>query len=380
MNSRFTIDGSDALEKDLAQICDRVAAGVRQIIPNGRLEALLLGGGYGRGQGGVLKTESQDKPYNDLEFYVCLRGNDLLNQQKYSRAFHHLGETLSPQAGLEVEFKISSAKKLKAMPPTMFSYDLACGHRCLIGDDFFQKNSRYEASEIRLIESTRLMMNRCSGLLFAKERLQRKRFTDDDADFAGRNHAKAQLGFGDAFLAAHGKYHWDCHERNRRLMNFSPEHKLPWMEDVRRHHEIGVEFKLHPHRSRASMELLCDNQRALTHLGSKIWLWLESQRLGTTFTSAREYALSQFDKCPETNPLRNILVNAKTFGPAIVWERKAMRYPRQRLLHSLALLLWEPTSLTNPVLCQRLQMELNANAVTYPDFVRAYETLWRKFN
>jgi len=33
-------------------------------------------------------------------------------------------------------------------------------------------------------------MNRCSGLLFAREKLQREVFTDDDADFVCRNFAR----------------------------------------------------------------------------------------------------------------------------------------------------------------------------------------------
>src|SRR6185437_1721005 len=72
---RFTMDGSDALEKHLARICEKVLGGVRALISENKLEALVLGGGYGRGQGGVLKTNSGDAPYNDLEFYVFLRGN-----------------------------------------------------------------------------------------------------------------------------------------------------------------------------------------------------------------------------------------------------------------------------------------------------------------
>src|SRR5689334_16239467 len=141
MTPRFTIDGDDGLEKHLAQTCTRVTTGVRSLIPNGKLHTLLLGGGYGRGQGGVLKTDSGDKPYNDLEFYVCLRGNELLNQRDYRAAFHELSERLSPEAGVEVEFKISSAQKLQKFPPTMFSYDLAWGHQTLIGDDTeFVKN------------------------------------------------------------------------------------------------------------------------------------------------------------------------------------------------------------------------------------------------
>ncbi len=380
MNSRFTIDGSDVLENHLTQTCQRVATGVRKIIPNGELEALLLGGGYGRGQGGVLKTDSGDQPYNDLEFYVCLQGSELLNRRKYRRAIHHLAEKLSPEAGLEVEFKITSLDKLRKNPPTMFSYDLACGHRSFLGDDnSFAKNSAPNAESIPQCEATRLLMNRCSGLLFAKEHLQRKPFTEQDADFVGRNHAKAQLAFGDVILTAHGQYHWDCRERNRRLAHFSSQ-ALPWINEVRRHHDIGLQFKLYPQRSRDSMDVLCERQRALTDLGLKIWLWLESTRLKRTFTSARNYAFDTCDKCPETNSLRNLLINARTFGIAILFESNPLRYPRQRLLHALALLLWEPTALTKPSLWQRLQTELSTNAVQFPELVKAYEFLWKQFN
>ena len=381
MTTRFTIDGSDALETHLAQTCNLVAKGVRRIIPNHRIEALLLGGGYGRGHGGVLRTEQGDKPYNDLEFYLCLRGNTLLNQQKYQRAVHELSEQLTPEAGIEVELKISSLAKLKQYPPTMFSYDLAWGHQTLIGDDkpFVEQTVRH-GGDIPLSEATRLMMNRCTGLLFSKERLLRKQFTTDDADFVGRNHAKAQLGFGDVFLAAHGQYHWDCRERNHRLANFSPTAHLPWLDEVRCHHKAGVEFKLHPRQTRLSLDSLCDRQSELTHLGLKIWLWLESIRLKQMFTTPRDYALSKVDKCPETNPIRNYLVNARTFGPVGLLTCGPWRYPRERLLHALTLLLWEPQAFSSANLRKCIPMPLRSDRASFTELVLAYETLWKNFN
>ncbi|MEO6183909.1 MAG: hypothetical protein ABIP71_12560 [Verrucomicrobiota bacterium] len=380
MKPRFTIDGDDALEQHLAKTCDRVAADVRKIFPNGRLEALLLGGGYGRGQGGVLKTGCGDKPYNDLEFYICLEGNPFFNERKYRNPVNNLAHQLSPLAEVEIEFKITSREKLQAVPPTMFTYDLACGNRTLIGNENLFSDSRFRDSrQVPLFEATRLLMNRCSGLLFARERLLRKPFTADDADFVGRNHAKAQLGFGDAFLAAQKIYHWDCRERNHRLKTFSPEYKLPWMEELRKHHSAGVEFKLHPRRVNDSTIDLCETQRELSLLGLKVWLWLESLRLHKMFLSPSDYFTSSLDKCPETNSLHNVLVNFKTFRTSSL-DGKWFRYPRERLLNSLALLLWEPTALTNPSLLKRLQTELRTDAVNFTELVQAYEELWRKFN
>src|SRR4051794_23190626 len=87
---RFTVDGSDELEEHLERTCQTVLAGVLEIVSPQRLEALLLGGGYGRGEGGVLRTETGDRPYNDLEFYVCLRGRHWSNERRYGAALHRL--------------------------------------------------------------------------------------------------------------------------------------------------------------------------------------------------------------------------------------------------------------------------------------------------
>ena len=82
MNTRFTIDGNDLLEKHLAASCREVSKSVQLLLPRDKLQALVLAGGYGRGEGGVLRTAAGDQPYNDLEFYVFTRGSRLLNEYR----------------------------------------------------------------------------------------------------------------------------------------------------------------------------------------------------------------------------------------------------------------------------------------------------------
>src|SRR5581483_5484719 len=222
--SRFTLDGSDALEAHLAGLCDKVLAEVRSLVPAHKLEALVLGGGYGRGQGGVLKTSSGDLPYNDLEFYVFLRGNRLINERTHGAALRELGERLSPDAGLHVEFKVDSLARFRRSPVTMFSYDIVSGNRVLFFGKHPTSNIQHPTSNdsarepldvgcsmldvgcspvfkgcehhldparIPLSEATRLLFNRCTGLLLAKEFLRAGRLPVDRADFIGRNLAKA---------------------------------------------------------------------------------------------------------------------------------------------------------------------------------------------
>jgi hypothetical protein len=379
---RFTPDGSRELEQHLAQTCAKIAAGIRGLIPARKLEAVLLGGGYGRGEGGVLRIPAGDKPYNDLEFYVCLRGNRHLNELRFGRALHVLGEILTPQAGIEVEFKITSLRELERASVSMFSYDLLAGHRWLVGDEpLLARCSHHRDPEaIPMSEATRLLMNRCSGLLFAQEKLGRPVFTEADADFVRRNLAKAELALGDAVLVAHRQYHWSARERHRRIERLARADTSPWLQEVARHHAAGVAFKLHPERSTAPRDVLRAAHAPLAALARQVFLWVESRRLGRAFTSVADYAASSIDKCPELRGPRTFLVNARARGPRALLAANPFCHPRQRVLHALALLLWEPMALADPATVARLQRELHTPATTFADLMRAYRELWARVN
>lgn len=380
MKPRFTLDGSDALEQTLEALCADALAGARSVIPAACFDGMLLGGGYGRGEGGVLRTADGDEPYNDLEYYVCCRGNRWLNERRFQSGLSALARNLGDRARLDVEFKLISFAHLRESPTTMFYHDLVMGHRWLHGDDSLLEGCEHHrlAQQIPAFEATRLLMNRCSGLLFAKERLLRPSLTPEDADFIGRNLAKAQLGFGDAVLALLGQYHYSCRKRHHRLEKLDVE--LPWMPDVQQHHTSGLEFKLHPRRTIAIDAAIRDRHSDLMELGRQVWLWVENQRLQTNFASTTQYALSDLDKCPETAPWRNRLINVRTFGASAAWRRRAGRYPRERILHALALLLWEPRVLYGPEFLKRLQEELFTRATARQELVSHYHDIWHQFS
>ncbi len=382
MGNRFTLDGSAELERHLDSVCTQVREGVRALVPASQLDGLLLGGGYGRGEGGVLRTTAGDQPYNDLEFYVFVRGNAVLAERRYRAALQELGHRLSPAAGLEVEFKVLTLDKLRHAAPSMFYYDLVTGHRWLMGDDTLLAGCEHHraAGDIPLHEATRLLMNRCSGLLFSAERLRRDDFGADEADFVGRNLAKIQLALGDVLLTALGQYDWSCRDRHQRLLQGSNFDNPPWRDDVVRHHAAGVAFKLHPCRCTADRVELAQRHTELSALARQLWLWLENRRLGTVFPSPRDYARSAVDKCPETSALRNRLVNARNFGPVAALAPSGGRYPRQRLFHALCLLLWDEPAPSDATRLEGVQRELHTRATDFAGWVAAYEQLWHRFN
>lgn len=379
---RFTLDGSPELERHLTGVCADVGREIRALIPPARLAGLLLGGGYGRGEGGVLRTESGDQPYNDLEFYVLVRGGTPFTEARYRGALHAIGEKLSPAAGIDVEFKLLTLDKLRSATPSVFLHDLWMGHHRVIGDDSILTGweRQRDARDIPLHEATRLLMNRCSGLLFSAERLSREQFGAPEADFTNRNLAKAQLALGDVLLTASGQYHWSCRTRHERLQHLPTLGDEEWRRAILRHHAAGVAFKLRPFRSSGTRALLSQQHTELSSLAKRVWLWLENLRLGTAFTRPGDYAMSSINKCPETWGLRNRLVNLKAFGPATAVKSAGDRYPRERLLNALSLLLWEKDTLTDASLLHQVQRDLNSGERDLTGLVSAYGQIWHRFN
>jgi hypothetical protein len=377
MTTRFTIDGSDALENELSEICARAKDGILRAIPSRKIHALLLGGGYGRGEGGVLRTPEGDKPYNDLEFYVLHKGADLFAEKTYGAKIHHVAEELTQISGIEAEFKLLSLQKLQKSPVTMFYYDLIAGHRLVHGSDAWLTSCEHHRSahRIPLYEATRLLMNRCSGLLYSQEKLARTNFTAEDSDFVGRNLAKAKLAFGDVVLAMRGQYHWSCRERQKRLRKLEAED--PSLSSIVPLHSQGVEFKLHPVKDERPAEAFRAELEFLKDTARELWLALEFRRLNKLFNSIPDYCFSPENKCPETDPARNRLINARRFG---LGEMLNTRYPRERLLNTLPLLLWNAENLNEVSNLRFIQQQLRTDATEFSQLVRAYESLWKIYN
>ncbi|HWQ90855.1 MAG TPA: hypothetical protein VN673_04230 [Clostridia bacterium] len=378
MTTRFTIDGSEELEQRLEATCERVRAGVLREIPPRSVAALVLGGGYGRGQGGVLRTPAGDHPYNDMEFYLFLRGNRLWNERKYRHPLAALADELSPEAGLHIEFKIESLERFRRAPVSMFSYDLVSGHRVIIGSAGAMAGcSRHLAAEqIPLSEGTRLLFNRCTGLLLAERMLRQATWGDEQADFVGRNLAKAWMALGDAVLTAAGQYHWSCLERRQRLQTLALDGPPPGLAAIKLMHSQGVDFKLHPRKATNPREEFNAEHRRTVTMALRLWLWLESRRLNRPFATVEEYAASDIDKCPETSRWRNYLLNLKTFGWSSVFAPNAGRYPRERLLCSLPLLLARSEARVDPEVRQRLQRNLQTAATDWQGLSHSYQQLW----
>ena len=272
-------------------------------------QALVLAGGYGRGEGGVFRTGpgAVAQPYNDLEFYLFLAAP---SQAAAAAWCHRWEQAGTVQLGIDVEFKLLAGDVFARAAPSMFYYDLLQGHRLVLGDPAVLGGapaSLRNASIIPLSEPVRLLFNRGSGLLYAQWRLEKG---EEQADgFVERNLAKAQLALGDAVLAAAGRHDGSCRERARRLAQGGFPVPAGFAE-ILAWHAAGVDFKLRPRHLHPPVAVLRERHAALVQRWLEVFLWLESQRLGQSLTPT-QYSQYRGRIFPGESTVRHFLLHVR---------------------------------------------------------------------
>jgi hypothetical protein len=296
-------------------------------------EAVILGGGYGRGEGGVaLDSEGTPCFYNDLDYFIFTDDPD-------SPALYAAVKTWereeSERLGIDVEGKCLPRSDLTATPHSMMFFDLVSAHTVVMGPkDYLEPYLPLASpSTIAPIEATRLLWNRGSGLLFAKFDLA----AGDCMSRVHRNQAKAKLALGDALLTIRGKYRPYVRERQA-VLRGEPDLDAR----IAALHATGTAFKLRP-TTTPSFEELVATQTELVAIWMRCFLEVESSRLGHAFKNYIDYSEYSGRLFPATSGLRNCMLAMRDRLKRGGGLRPMLDYPRGALQRSLLCLLSEPT-------------------------------------
>lgn len=335
-------------------------------------QALLLAGGYGRGEGGVFRESegATAQLYNDLEFFLFLKpGCDDAAAAGWCAGWEKSG---TAELGIDVEFKRLPASAVLAAAPTMFLHDLVLGNRPVWGDAGFLNDapaSLRDPAALPPEEVTRLLFNRGSGLWFARTRLAGAT-GEADGGFVERNHMKARLALGDAVLASSGGHHPLCLERARRIAAGGFPVPRGW-ERIAAWHAQGVAFKMRPRHAHPGTDALKQAQEELTRAWLDVFLWTEGLRLGREFPSPADYTQASRRLFPREPLPRNVALHL-----------------RDRLRRGEALPVARWTDYPRAALQRALVASLSGNAAgaarsigAAPDaYAPAYARWWARYN
>ena len=325
------------LDRLVEESCAAIGAEIDALrIP--RLAGVVLGGGYGRGEGGAIeKLESKvgvgegkssalelqlKTPTfalsNDLDFFAITEDGvpEAETVASIAAALEPVSKRWTERLGVDVDFAVKTPWRLKHDEDRLMVQELVHGYYDVAGckgEELFAGIARREPSELPVGEATRLLMNRGMGLLLAKSKdgwsskLELENGTiplsnselELCSNFVNRNINKCVLGAGDARLIAAGEYRWKAEDRAAALGDAL--------------YASAVEWKFRP---RAFP--VCNWETART-----IWLAAEddvgkacsrNRAAGRTLRNALRWLvrrrtlgdISTFGLAPETRVLRNV--------------------------------------------------------------------------
>ncbi|NOU35497.1 MAG: hypothetical protein HOO88_01790 [Kiritimatiellaceae bacterium] len=332
---KYSVKGSPAFDARIDADMKRIADALYASPFSRHWMALILLGGYGRGEGSpMIGPSGQELPFNDYDLIVVTDTLDPL----LKRALKKLEKELSGEIGLPVDLYPYLSSALPKCEFSLLNYEMKYGHRVIRGNQkILSAMPAYPRNAIPLSEGTRLLMNRGKLLLDIKRRLaQPEILTHDEKERFLKFLFKADLAFGDCALLMRGAYDPSYVVKRHRL----PEIDLSGLDDARTFmsaYSQAIDFK-----ERVDFQAL-DNGNVHLRFAETVqryeqfFLWYERRRLNRKFQTLEKYAHYFPHLGKEGSPVKNTIHNLRTFGPGAL--RYGFAHPRLRLYAVLPLLL-----------------------------------------
>ncbi|MCP3967884.1 MAG: hypothetical protein GY750_19590 [Lentisphaerae bacterium] len=345
--SKYTEKQCTELEDKLDKWLIEIAAEISKMPESTNIEAVVLGGSYGCGEGGIVQGEDGTMHlYNDLDFFVICRNVSRKRIVAVNNAMERIGKDFTCIVGVDVDFSpAKTMKKLRKLPFGMMWQELREGHTVIWGNnDVFQNMPNYDLSRLPLAEGAKLLLNRGVGLLLAENRIKWVRHIEhpdaEDLNFIARNLWKAVLACGDCALITKGAYGGNVSERLKKLVELNDSQSIDFLPLYKK----AIAFKHSPEWG--NVEELYDLLQYIKKIYKKSYISFMRHTMGSCVNSLEAaqkafYMRNPFKKDPgENNYLKNIILNLIYCRKALCSFRLINRYPRCRLLLVLPCLLF----------------------------------------
>jgi hypothetical protein len=293
----YTAWNDDAVDRFVHDRLSRVVAVVVQRM-GPELEAILLCGGFGRGEGGVLaRPDGRLHVINDFDLELVYREplgafvSKLLVQWRHRRALRQLAESLAAEFAMkQVDLSLRAGHTLATAVPKLADYDLRYGHRLLWGDkDPCERMRAFASSDVPAFEGTWLLRNRGIGLVLARLYLDRGRLHEDNTENFYIEVNKAALAMGDALWILSGRYTVQYAHRAAAFDTLATP-GFARRDELVQWYRQAAEYKLRPVPRQYPGVAAAALWDQVAGLYRDFFVWFESQRTGQAFADLDAYA------------------------------------------------------------------------------------------
>ncbi|MCA9104017.1 MAG: hypothetical protein KDA83_01245 [Planctomycetales bacterium] len=219
---RLTYHGSEVVETRMYDLLAKIGDEARRLEMSRAGDGLLLIGGYGRGEGGVERTELGERPHNNLDLVLVTRKRQSnpvvrgwLERMDQSLA------SLRDEGEIGIDLSALHWKHLSRTRGLLLGFDARHGHSVIVGQpDLLSRMSPYPVSCIAPTQIEELVVNRGTLLIINRYALRRHASIETLSPLGrllAKHAMKAIVGYGDAWLYHRSMYHWSYVEKLRRM-------------------------------------------------------------------------------------------------------------------------------------------------------------------
>ncbi len=376
---KYTVFGSSNFEQRIEEVLELICRRFVQSIDSSMIHALILGGGYGKGEGGVLLQDKTESLYNDLDFFVISKKMSPLKLKRLNHKLKALHHVLTDEFGVDIDFSpVQPITALSKAPCWLVWFELKYGHQVIFGrHDILKYLPKWKSGDLPLMEGLKLMLNRAMGLYFVLEKLQNP--IPEDEDFIVRNIHKAYQAMGDAILISEGKYHWSNLVRQERLPSVQLDlyTKDP---DFLDNYNKSVDFKLQPVLHHLTQAQTTEILSRLLGTFEEVYYALWARNFGRQSLSYEKYLYCLQHDWEEPadikETVKNIILNVRSSIHGRLSVDLITKYPRYRLFYALPWLIFNAGN-DHRDICRVLSMPESASA---EELKQRFVNMWLRFN
>ena len=273
----FTAYGNEQVELAIRQQIFRISEALRAELMGLRCSAILLLGGYGKGEGGVVTVDGEQRPHNNLDFLVILEHARRGQKRQYIRRAHERLRQIKTDADLGVDLTAMTESEFKQLETRLIWHDMVEGHKVIWGRRRIATALRcHTLDKVPAWDFRNLLVNRGSLLMINRVLLQQKPHDPEVRRAVIKHICKAIIGYGDAYLYFNGRYHWSYLEKRTRMQALD---QAP--AELKHLYDEAARFRLQPdYEPYLQRDLMAWNEEVIRKM-QPVHLFCERTRLNS---------------------------------------------------------------------------------------------------